>query len=208
MATSSLPLAQPVAPRAPRKARAQLPVADSHAARQPALAKTSTPAEAPATVKAPPPARFYRADRYSADESIGYLMRQVINGMAQAADTRLEPHGLTNAQWVPLFKLRLGSAVTVAELARECQADAGSMTRMLDRLEAKGLCRRVRSTTDRRVVNITLTPEGERAADKVPPAIAEVFNGYLAGFSRDEWETLKGFLRRMLVNGEEVRKIR
>ena len=53
-----------------------------------------------------------------------------------------------------------------------------------------------------------LTPEGERAADKVPPAIAEVFNGYLAGFSRDEWETLKGFLRRMLVNGEEVRKIR
>ena len=52
-------------------------------------------------------------------------MRRVLTGMAQATDTPLEPHGLNNAQWVPLFKLRLGAAVTVAELSRECQADAG-----------------------------------------------------------------------------------
>ncbi|HPU51375.1 MAG TPA: MarR family transcriptional regulator [Burkholderiaceae bacterium] len=154
------------------------------------------------------PASFYSADRYSADESVGYLMRRVLTGMAQATDVRLEPHGLTNAQWVPLFKLRLGAAVTVAELARECQADAGSMTRMLDRLEAKGLCRRVRSTEDRRVVNIELTAEGERVADKVPPAIADVLNGYLAGFSQPEWETLKDMLRRMLENAATVRQPR
>ena len=143
------------------------------------------------------PARFYRADRYSADESVGYLMRRVLTGMAQATDIRLEPHGLTNAQWVPLFKLRLGAAVTVAELARECQADAGSMTRMLDRLEAKGLCRRVRSTEDRRVVNIELTAEGELAADKVPPAIRkriqqrpELFRK-LAGCSKQQLDELE-----------------
>lgn len=161
-----------------------------------------------AASRARAPARFYRPDKYSADESVGYLMRRVLSGMAQATDTRLEPHGLTNAQWVPLFKLRLGAAVTLSELARECQADAGAMTRMLDRLEAKSLCRRVRSTADRRVVNIELTAEGERAADKVPPAIAEVLNGYLAGFTRPEWETLKDLLRRMLVNADAVRQAR
>lgn len=151
---------------------------------------------------------FYRPDSYSADESIGYLMRRVLTGMGQATDVRLEPHGLTNAQWMPLFKLRLGAAQTVAELARECQANAGAMTRMLDRLEAKGLCRRVRSTEDRRVVNIELTSEGEQAADRVPPAIAEVLNGYLAGFTREEWETLKELLRRMLANADAVRERR
>jgi DNA-binding MarR family transcriptional regulator len=167
----------------------------------------------PASVAAPPtraprPARFYRPDRYSADESVGHLMRQVLNGMAQATESRLEPHGLTNAQWMPLFKLRLGAAETVAELARECRADAGAMTRMLDRLEAKGLCRRVRSTADRRVVRIQLTADGEQAADKVPPAIAEVLNGYLAGFTRDEWTQLKSLLRRMLANSDAVRAAR
>ncbi|MBU6273080.1 MAG: MarR family transcriptional regulator [Betaproteobacteria bacterium] len=170
-----------------------------------ATATTATTGPATATAR---PARFYRPDRYSADESVGYLMRRVLNGMAQATELRLEPHGLTNAQWMPLFKLRLGAAQTVAELARECQADAGAMTRMLDRLEAKGLCRRVRSTADRRVVNIELTPDGEQAADKVPPAIAEVLNGYLAGFTREEWEVLKSLLRRMLGNADAARELR
>ncbi len=172
-----------------------------------AAAERKPPAEA-ASARALRPARFYRPDRYSADESVGHLMRQVLNGMAQATELRLEPHGLTNAQWMPLFKLRLGAADTVAELARECRADAGAMTRMLDRLEAKGLCRRVRSTADRRVVRIQLTADGEQAADKVPPAIAEVLNGYLAGFTRDEWAQLKSLLRRMLANSSAVRATR
>jgi DNA-binding MarR family transcriptional regulator len=57
--------------------------------------------------------------------------------------------------------LRRSRASTVAELARELNTDPGAMTRLLDRLECKGLCRRSRSTDDRRVVNIELTPEGE-----------------------------------------------
>ena len=54
-----------------------------------------------------------------------------------------EPGGPTFPQWLPLYKLHMGEATTVAELARECQLDTGAMTRLLDRLEAKGLCRRV-----------------------------------------------------------------
>ena len=184
-----------------------MPATDPTDSPQPAGSRVRAGAAARAP-RAAAPARFYRADRYSADESVGYLMRRVLNGMAQATELRLEPHGLTNAQWMPLFKLRLGAAQTVAELARECQADAGAMTRMLDRLEAKGLCRRVRSTADRRVVNIELTPDGEKAADKVPPAIADVLNGYLAGFTREEWEVLKSLLRRMLGNADTARELR
>jgi len=162
----------------------------------------------PAPGARPAPARFYRGDRYAPDDSVSYLMRQVLNSVAQHTVRRLEPQGLTNAQWLPLFKLRLGAARTVAELARECEADAGAMTRMLDRLEAKGLLRRSRSVQDRRVVNIELTPDGEQAADRVPPALAAVLNAHLAGFTREEWETLKHLLRRMLVNAEGMRDVR
>ena len=106
------------------------------------------------------PADFYRAEDYGTEESVGYLMRRVVNGIAQGVDRRLESVGLTNAQWVPLLKLHLHHGATVAELARGCQVDAGAMTRMLDRLEAKALIKRVRSTADRRVVNIELTADG------------------------------------------------
>jgi DNA-binding MarR family transcriptional regulator len=94
----------------------------------------------------------------------------------------------------------MGSGSTVAELARGCQQDAGSMTRLLDRLEAKGLVRRVRSGEDRRVVNIELTDEGRAAAKKIPAVLCGVQNAHLHGFTVEEWRTLKGLLRRILDN--------
>ena len=154
------------------------------------------------------PASFYSADGYCANDSVGYLMRRVLLALTQDTDKRLEPHGLTHAQWGPLFLMRKTGSATVAELARELQTDPGAMTRLLDRLEAKGLCKRVRSTDDRRVVNLALTPSGEEAADKVPVALAEVMNAHLAGFSKAEWQTLKGFLQRMLDNAGACRDAR
>jgi DNA-binding MarR family transcriptional regulator len=144
------------------------------------------------------PAEFYCASDYDAGQSTGYLMRQIINSVSQQVARELEPRGLTNAQWVPMLKLYLGKASTVAELARECQLDAGSMTRLLDRLEAKGFCRRLRSIDDRRVVNLELTPEGREAAKEIPAVLSRVQNAHLAGFSVDEWQNLKGYLRRIL----------
>src|SRR4051812_41971936 len=120
------------------------------------------------------PANHYSAAAYCADESVGYLMKRVLMSIAQQADRRLAPQGITQAQWGPLFMLRRSRASTVAELARELQTDPGAMTRLLDRLESKGLCRRLRSTDDRRVVHIELTPEGQAAAEKVPAELAEV----------------------------------
>jgi DNA-binding MarR family transcriptional regulator len=155
-----------------------------------------------------PPARFYSADGYCANDSVGYLMRRVLLALTQDTDKRLEPHGLTHAQWGPLFMIRKAGSATVAEVARELQMDPGAMTRLLDRLEAKGLCRRVRSTDDRRVVNIELTPEGRKAADMVPVALAEVMNAHLAGFTTEEWQTLKTLLRRMLDNADVCRDAR
>ncbi|MCO5123814.1 MAG: MarR family transcriptional regulator [Rhizobacter sp.] len=153
---------------------------------------------------APKPVAFYRARGYGAEESVGYLMRRITMSMAHGVDQRLESVGLTNAQWVPLLKLHLGRAVNVAELARECEVDAGAMTRMLDRLEAKQLIRRVRSTDDRRVVNLELTEEGVKAARQIPGVLCEVQNAHLAGFDPSEWEALKANLRRMLANGEAM----
>jgi DNA-binding MarR family transcriptional regulator len=150
----------------------------------------------------PEAARFYEAAGYCADESVGWLMKRALMSVAQAADRRLEPKGITHAQWAALFMLQSRRAATVAELARETQSDPGAMTRLLDRLEAKGFCRRERSTDDRRVVRVELTPEGEIAAQEVPIVLAQVLNEHHAGFSKSEWSQLKDMLRRMVANGE------
>ena len=151
---------------------------------------------------------FYDPAQLQPQESVGYLMRKVMSSIRTQADAQLSTHDLTYAQWLPLFKISLCDQTTVASLARDLETDPASMTRAMDRLEAKGLVARERSTTDRRVVRLVLTPEGDKVAARVPPVLAEVLNGHLSDFSHDEWQTLLSLLRRMLANGEALRQQR
>ena len=48
-------------------------------------------------------------------------------------------------------------------------------------------------------------PQGEAAIAEVPAVLAEVLNAHLAGFSKTEWQALRGYLQRMLETGEQLR---
>lgn len=155
--------------------------------------------------QAPTTTQFYKASCYSAQESVGYLMKRVMLSIVHQADKRLASVDLTSAQWGPLLRTRELGQATVADLARWANTDAGAMTRLLDRLERKGLCARERSRDDRRVVLVSLTPEGEAAVANVPAVLAEVMNLHLKGFTEAEWLTLKSLLNRMAETGESLR---
>ncbi len=146
---------------------------------------------------------FYPPGTYQPEDSATWLMRRITVAFAQEVGQRLEPDGLTHAQWIPLLKIHKGVATTAAELAREAHLDAATVTRTLDRLESKGFLRRVRSSQDRRVVNLELTPQGEAVAQKIPALLCDVQNAHLRGFTRDELEAFKGLLRRVLDNALE-----
>jgi DNA-binding MarR family transcriptional regulator len=143
---------------------------------------------------------FYRGDNWSAEESIGYLLRTTVSTLMRAAETAMRPHGLTSVQWAPLMIISRGGNPTAASLARDLNTDTGAMTRMLDRLEAKGLLQRTRSSTDRRVVELTLTPQGRELTTLIPHHLAKVYNGHLAGFTHEEFVVLKQMLRRIIAN--------
>ena len=147
---------------------------------------------------------FYSSTQLQPENSVGYLMRKVMTSIRTQADAQLASLDLTYAQWLPLFKISLCTQTTVASLARDLETDPASMTRALDRLEAKGLVARQRSTTDRRVVQLALTEAGTAAAAGIPAALSSVQNAYLAGFSQEEFDTLKSMLRRIVDNAQAL----
>lgn len=138
---------------------------------------------------------------YNPQDTLGLLIKQSYYLLQRAIDTEMLALDLTAMQWRPLMFLALGKGETAAELARTACTDTGAVTRMLDRLEAKGLIRRVRSIEDRRVIKLELTDEGKVASRKIPALIQKVFDSHLAGFSSQEVDQFKDFLRRMIVNG-------
>ena len=74
------------------------------------------------------------------------------------------------------------------------------MTRLLDRLEKKGVLRRVRTGSDRRSVRLELTAEGKKLYPKILAALVQVFNRLLRGFSKTEVRQLEQLLVRMVAN--------
>jgi DNA-binding MarR family transcriptional regulator len=148
-------------------------------------------------------AEFYGGDTYVIDDSYGFLVRRLYTSLQRQVESRMQPLDLTAMQWMPLLLLAEGKAQTCAEIARLMTIDTGAMTRMVDRLETKGLVRRIRSVDDRRVVHLELTALGHTTAAGIPDILADVLNLHLTGFSAREFEQLVSFLKRMIANGAQ-----
>jgi DNA-binding MarR family transcriptional regulator len=96
--------------------------------------------------------------------------------------------------------LASGKYTTAADLARELYIDSASMTRMVDRLEKRGLLERVPSVEDRRVTHLKLTADGDALAAQLPPVYVGVLERNFAGFKEDELQMLKTLLRKYLYS--------
>jgi len=143
----------------------------------------------------------YSAKTFDPRTGFGRLLSQVKTELMEALDRELAPLDITAAQYVILTILAEGPTESASGLCKGVSYDPGAMTRMIDRLERKGLVRRIRCPNDRRRINLELTSEGRAVYPRLIESAVAVLNRYLRGFSRDEILQFETFLKRMLANG-------
>jgi len=150
--------------------------------------------------------KHYDARTYTVQDSVGYLMRHGASLMREELEAAFANHGFTFVQWVTMMRVRDNPALTAGDLCRDLHHDSGAFTRVLDQLENRGLIRRERSETDRRVVLLHLTPDGRRVVETLLPIVVDRLNHALAEFSAAEVATLAKLLRRLIarLEGREV----
>ena len=133
--------------------------------------------------------------------SVGHLMGRARASMLCSLDAELARFGLSGMQFAVLKHLSEGTARTAADLCRVMFHDTGAMTRILDRLEHKGLVRRERCREDRRVVFLRVAANGRALLPRLMAVATRVIDAHLAGFSAEEIARLKTYLGRMIENG-------
>jgi len=149
---------------------------------------------------------IYESATYEPRGGVGHLLHRVRTEMLaavdreMAADEQLTAMEVTSAQFIILATLSMGTAKSASDLCKYISYDAGAMTRMIDRLEEKGLLRRSRDPGDRRLVNLELTEKGSAALPRMRDVSMKVLNRFLQGFTKAEARQLEGFLTRMLEN--------
>ena len=124
------------------------------------------------------------------------LMRAA-RGVTACLEHRLAARGLTGTQLGVLEALLHKGPLTHRELGRKVLTSAGNMTDVVDKLEARGLVRRVRGTADRRQVRVELTGDGRGMIERVFPRHAEDIARAMSGLDRPELQALGELLRRL-----------
>ena len=152
-------------------------------------------------------AHIYDLATYQPANCVGQLMYRVraahMNALDEvlAKDPDLAALEISAAQYVVISVLAKSKCVdSVTQLCKDLSYDAGAMTRMIDRLEAKGLISRRRCPDDRRLVKLELTEAGLAALPKLRECSVRVLNQFLQGFTKTEARQLEDFLSRMLQN--------
>jgi DNA-binding MarR family transcriptional regulator len=123
-----------------------------------------------------------------------YLLRQAWQALSAALDLALRPHGLTGPQYGVLSVLAREPGASGADLARACNTTPQAMNGVLATLEREALIERRPHPTHGRILQATLTSEGERRLEAANPAVRALRRTIERGFSSDEIATVKSWL--------------
>jgi DNA-binding MarR family transcriptional regulator len=128
------------------------------------------------------------------------LINRVRVELIDALDSELAPFDISAPQLFVLSSVANREADSAAGLCKSISYDPGAMTRMIDRLQQKGLVRRVPHPDDRRAMNLELTVAGKALFPQLVAAKDRVQAQFLRGFSKDDAHALETLLHRMLAN--------
>lgn len=98
-------------------------------------------------------------------------IRKLVRAVYLDAQKMSRQFGLTGQQSQVLRLLLNGGSMSSADLSRRMYVTPSNITGIIDRLERKGLVKRIRKEGDRRVALITLTETGKALSGTVPDPI-------------------------------------
>ena len=141
------------------------------------------------------------------ESHLGYWLRYVSNHVSHAFALKVAARGVTVAEWVVLRELYDGESAPSA-VADRLGMTRGAISKLADRLIAKGLIARRASVGDRRFQTLALTRQGRTLTPKLA-ALAdqndEEFFAPLDHVTREAIETaMKEIVRRMGLRAAPV----
>jgi DNA-binding MarR family transcriptional regulator len=133
------------------------------------------------------------------DGQVYQAMLKTADRIRAFADDLFGPYGITGQQYNVLRILRGAGpdglpTLTVADRMIE---RAPGMTRMIDRLEAKGLAKRERDAKDRRCVHCFITPKGLELLKQLDHPVEETNKTLFASLKPAEKQLLAALLNRI-----------
>lgn len=141
-------------------------------------------------------------DSFAAE--IQQLMPAFLGAMIRRERNAISQGIITLPQFLGLDFLRANPGAPVKAFAATLGLQLSSASGLLDRMAKLGLLKRTHSTEDRRVVLLTLTPEGERMVDEIREQKKESIARIFAALSPDERAVYLELMQKVVSQLDEI----
>ena len=138
----------------------------------------------------------------------GYLLRQAWRALEGAMEIALRPYGLSPPQYGVLTVLAREPGASGADLARAVHTTPQAMNGVLATLEREALIERRPHPTHGRILQATLTSEGQRRLEAANPSIRALERATERDLSSDEVATVKTWLAATALRLERLTQSR
>ncbi len=127
------------------------------------------------------------------------LMAQAHALMAHEFHEIVRGRGFTVSEWRILASLAGSGPVSIGRLAQFVVMKQPTVTRVLDRQEARGEIRRIAHKTDRRITLVSITPKGTRLVAELIELAREHEQRVLKPLGGEHAAALKASLRQIIT---------
>jgi DNA-binding MarR family transcriptional regulator len=131
-------------------------------------------------------------------DHLGYWLRRLSDKVHGRFERQLAEHGVTVSQWAVLITVYRGDATTTRAVSRYLDIDVGAVSRLVDRLIAKGLMSRESDPDSKRILRLALTEQGRDLA----PRLAEIADRndahFFAALTPDQRRQLEHWIRNLV----------
>lgn len=117
-------------------------------------------------------------------------LSDAFKGVRELWHALITRHGLNVSHLFALKHLQRHGASTMSQLTEALNVTHGACTSVVDRLSAEQLVERHQTPNDRRVVQVTLTPQGEAILRSLNEQSKAHFATMLADLSTDDYDKL------------------
>lgn len=135
----------------------------------------------------------------------GHLIRRLHQISTQLFIARARSAGfdLTPVQFAALDALKENPGIDQSRVASLIAYDRATIGGVIDRLEGKGLIRRIVSRQDRRAREVWLTQEGEKVFDALLPVVRDIQDGILESLSDAERSNFMALARKAISGSSD-----
>ena len=149
-------------------------------------------------------ARKVRAPQMQLEALVFVNLLRAADALARGAEALLKPTGLSATQYNVLRILRGAGQEGLAcrEVGCRMISRDPDITRLMDRMESRGLIARARGEEDRRVVKTRLTAEGLRILGELDAPVQELHRRQLHHLPAKELRQLSRLLERARTQAE------